>query len=385
MTLSLSRNLCLGLGLAALLAGCSTPNPYQVPERPHHTATGFRNNDIGTVSKSFGDLVRWLSERQFFGDTPVSLPTPTAAPDLAGLRRQTRAGPAAAPSVTWIGHATTLVQAGGLTVLTDPMFSQRASPVSFIGPQRRQPPGIALADLPHVDVVVVSHNHFDHLDEASVVALAAQAGGAPLFLVPLGVKGWLQDLGVSHVVELDWWQSHRVGDTEFFLTPVQHWSGRSWGDRHRSLWGGWAVFHRDFQWYFSGDTGYSGDFVRTRERFADRQRDGGFDLALIAIGAYEPHWFMKDQHINPREAVMVHKDLGAKRSIGVHWGTFKLSDEALDQPPKDLATERRRQGVAEAAFDVMAIGETRSLPLRNAARTTATGPSAKITPSTPTR
>lgn len=366
MTLSFSRNLMavLGVVLATLVAGCSTPNPYFNAERPHHTATGFRNNDIGTVSKSFGDLLRLVRERRWFGDDPVAAPTPTATPALTELRRQTQGGPAARPSVTWVGHATTVVQAGGLTVLTDPMFSERASPVSFLGPRRQQPPGIALADQPPIDVVVVSHNHFDHLDEASVLALAAQPGGAPLFLVPLGLKDWLAQRGISRVVELDWWQSHRVGDTEFFLTPVQHWSGRSLVDSHRALWGGWAVFHPDFQWYFSGDTGYSGDFARTRTHFADRQRDGGFDLALIPIGAYEPNWFLKDQHINPREAVQVHQDLGAKRSIGVHWGTFKLSDEALDQPPKDLAAARRQQGLPDDAFGVMAIGETRFLPPR---------------------
>ena len=350
-------------GAVGLLGACASSNPYYDPAKPHHTPTGFRNNDIGTVSKSLGDLVRWFSARGRKSDVPPA-PTPAVAPDLVALQANARAGTQMQPTATWIGHATLLVQASGLNVLTDPIFSERASPVSFFGPKRLQPPGVALADLPHIDVVVISHNHFDHLDRDSVAQLAAQAGGPPLFLVPLGIKPWLNALAITNVVELDWWQSHTVGNAEFVLTPVQHWSGRSPADRHHTLWGGWAVFGADFQWYFSGDTGYSHDFVKTRAHFAERQRDGGFDLAMIAIGAYEPNWFMKDQHVNPREAVQIHQELGARHSIGMHWGTFDLSDEPLDQPPRDLAAERKRQGVADTAFEVLAIGQTRQLPRR---------------------
>ncbi len=349
--------------VALVLAACSSVNPYYEPTKPHHTPTGFRNNDIGTVNKSFSDFRRYFSERPAPAATPPQ-PTPTVAPDLDFLQANARAGAAMEPAATWIGHATLLVQAGGLNVLTDPIFSERASPVALVGPIRKQPPGLAIDQLPRIDVVVVSHNHFDHLDRNSVLLLAAQAGGSPLFLVPLGIKPWLNQLGITNVVELDWWQSHRVAGTEFFLTPVQHWSGRTLSDRHHALWGGWAVFSPGFQWYFSGDTGYSQDFVRTRQHFADRQRGGGFDLALIAIGAYEPNWFMKDQHVNPREAVRIHQDLNAKYSLGMHWGTFDLSSEALDQPPRDLATERRSLGVADSAFEVLAIGQTRRLPRR---------------------
>lgn len=366
----------MGIGVAAagLLAACSSVNPYFDPAKPHHTPTGFRNNDIGTVSKSLGDLVRWFSQRPGRPTTSPQ-PTPTVVADTAFLQTNARAGLAMEPTATWIGHATLLVQAGGLNVLTDPIFSERASPVGFVGPRRLQPPGLAIDQLPHVDVVVVSHNHFDHLDRSSVLLLAAQAGGSPLFLVPLGVKPWLSQLGIDHVVELDWWQSHTVAGTEFFLTPVQHWSGRSLTDRHHALWGGWAVFSPGFQWYFSGDTGYSLDFVRTRQHFAGRQPDGGFDLALIAIGAYEPNWFMKDQHVNPREAVRIHQDIGARHSIGMHWGTFDLSDEANDQPPRDLARERATRGIADSTFEVLAIGQTRRLPRRQAAASGAGAPS----------
>ncbi len=213
--------------------------------------------------------------------------------------------------------------------------------LQFLGPKRAQQPGIALEDLPHVDVVAISHNHYDHLDRVSVRTLADQAGGPPLFLVPLGVKSWLARLGISRAVELDWWEAHVHASAaggrpvEFLLTPAQHWSGRSLSDRNRTLWGGWAVMGADCHWYFTGDTGYSKDFKDIRERLAERHTaalGGGFDIALIAVGACLPRWFMKDQHVDLQEAVQIHLDLGAKRSVGVHWGTFALADDPIDLP-----------------------------------------------------
>ncbi|MBI2772405.1 MAG: MBL fold metallo-hydrolase [Burkholderiales bacterium] len=338
-------------------------NPYYDPAKPHHTPTGFTNNYAGTIEKSLGELLRWRRDAIRRGlPKPPQEPTPTVAPDLEGLRAN--AGGRLSPAATWIGHATMLMQAGGLNVLTDPVFSRRASPVQFAGPSRAQPPGVALADLPPVDVVVISHNHYDHLDHASVTALNERSAGQTLFLVPLGLKPWMAKQGISNAVELDWWDQHSHRGVDFFFTPVQHWSARALGDRHKTLWGGWAVFAPDFHWYFSGDTAYSRDFLDTRERFAARQQGGGFDAALIAVGACEPRWFMRDQHVDPAEAVQVHKDLGARRSIGVHWGTFELTDESLDQPPRDLAQARRAQGVAEEDFFLMQIGQTRRLARR---------------------
>jgi N-acyl-phosphatidylethanolamine-hydrolysing phospholipase D len=194
--------------------------------------------------------------------------------------------------------------------------------------------------------------------------LTAQAGGPPLFIVPLGLKAWLADVGVARVVELDWWEAHRVGDVDVVLTPVQHWSGRSLTDRMATLWGGFAVFSPDLHLFYAGDTGYSADFAEIRRRFAGRQPGSGFDLALLPLGAYEPRWFMREQHINPAEAVQVHRDLGAQRSLGVHWGTFALTDEALDAPPRELARARRAAGLADDEFFVMAVGQTRQLPRR---------------------
>jgi N-acyl-phosphatidylethanolamine-hydrolysing phospholipase D len=337
-----------------------------VSRPPHHRDTGFQNNHGDFAPKSLADVIRWRwsAMRQGLPKRPLA-PIPTQAPDLAFLHAN--AGAAQTPAVTWVGHATVLAQVGGLNLLTDPIFSERASPVSFAGPKREQPPGVALAELPHIDAVLVSHNHYDHLDLASVRALAAQAGGSPLFVVPLGLADWFRSRGIARVVELDWWQSHTLAGlagVELVLVPAQHWSARGLGDRMKTLWGGFAVFAPDCQLFFAGDTGYSRDFSDIRERFAARQQDGGFDIALIPIGAYEPRWFMAAQHINVEEALKIHADLGAKRSLGVHWGTFELTDEALDEPPRQLARQRAALGLAEEVFFALAIGETRRLPPR---------------------
>jgi N-acyl-phosphatidylethanolamine-hydrolysing phospholipase D len=226
---------------------------------------------------------------------------------------------------------------------------------------------LALAQLPPIDVVLISHNHYDHLDKNTVVELSRRSQGATLFIVPLGVKSWFLDVGITNVKELDWWEGVVVKGVEFNFTPVQHWSALGLGDRSQTLWGGWAVFGTDMHWYFSGDTGYSQDFVDTQRRFASRQtpaQGGGFDVALLAVGAYEPRWFMKEQHINPAEAVQIHLDLKAKRSVGVHWGTFALTDEPLDQPPKDLAAARQAANITDDDFFLMAIGQTRRIDRR---------------------
>ena len=358
-----------GVVLLALAMTACANEPAAVKGRaPHHRDGTFQNNYVDFEPRGLMALLRWKWQAWRDGvPAAPKTPTPSIVPDLGWVQSNAKAGAAMAPTVTWIGHATVLVQLGGLNVLTDPIFSNRASPLSFLGPVRAQKPGLWPHELPHVDLVVVSHNHYDHLDQASVKLLAQQSGGPPLFVVPLGLKKWFADAGISHVVELDWWQSHKVGDVEVVLTPVQHWSGRSLGDRMETLWGGYAFFAPQLHVFFAGDTGYSKDFADIRARFADRQSPasgGGFDIALLPIGAYEPRWFMEQQHVNAEEAVRIHLDLGAKASLGIHWGTFELTDESLDEPPRALARARQALRVADNTFFTLAVGQTRRLTPR---------------------
>ncbi|MDR7270019.1 N-acyl-phosphatidylethanolamine-hydrolyzing phospholipase D [Pelomonas saccharophila] len=332
----------------------------------HHRDGHFQNNHGDFEPRSLAEVIRWKwnAARQGLPKRPTA-PIPTQPADLAFIRANVGAGQR--PAVTWIGHATVLAQLGGLSLLTDPIFSERASPLSFAGPKREQPPGVALAELPHIDAVLVSHNHYDHLDLASCRALARQPAGSPLFVVPLGLQAWFRARGIERVVELDWWQAEQLDGLDIVLVPAQHWSARGLNDRMKTLWGGFAAFAPDCQLFFAGDTGYSRDFTDIRERFAERQHSsqgGGFDIALIPIGAYEPRWFMQNQHVNVEEALKIHADLGAKRSLGVHWGTFELTDEALDEPPRQLERQRAALGLAEGDFFTLAIGATRRIPPR---------------------
>jgi N-acyl-phosphatidylethanolamine-hydrolysing phospholipase D len=364
---SLARRWSAAL-LALAMTACANEPAAVKGRAPHHRDGTFQNNYVDFEPRGLMALLRWKWQAWRDGvPAPPKTPTPSIVPDLGLVQNNAKAGAAMVPTVTWIGHATVLVQLGGLNVLTDPIFSNRASPLSFLGPARVQKPGLWPHELPRIDLVVVSHNHYDHLDQASVKLLAQQSGGPPLFVVPLGLKKWFAGEGINHVVELDWWQSHTLGDVEVVLTPVQHWSGRSLGDRMQTLWGGYAFFTPQLQVFFAGDTGYSKDFADIRARFADRQlpaAGGGFDIALLPIGAYEPRWFMQEQHINPEEAVRIHLDLGAKLSLGIHWGAFELTDESLDEPPRALAQARQSLNVADNTFFTLAVGQTRRLTPR---------------------
>lgn len=364
----------------------TTPPQPTVPPA-HHRKAGFQNRYQDFVPLTLRQVLRWRlnAVRGKLPPRPGAMPQ-RVEPDLAFLRDNAQAGASMIPCATFIGHATALLQipAGnaGFTVLTDPVFSDRASPFSFVGPRRAQPPGIPLDRLPYVDVVVISHNHYDHLDTASVKRLAAQAGGPPLFVVPLGLLKWFSARGIERVVELDWWQTYRIEKTaaaddhaaaaaalDVMLTPAQHWSGRGLHDRLRTLWGGFAMLTPHFHAFYSGDTGYSQDFADIAAHLGDLQTleaGGGFDLALLPVGAYQPRSLMRAQHVDPQEAMQIHQDLRSKRSIGVHWGTFELTDEAIDEPPRELARAAAAAGLAPDAFTVMAIGQTLRFPRRSA-------------------
>ena len=346
----------LALAGGALLAGfpgSTAVNPYYDPARPHHRPDGFQNIDpAAQMPRPFGEFFRWQRERASLEIAPPKLDLSAQVPDLGFIRGRTNHF-----SVTWIGHATALVQIGNTNVLTDPHFSERASPVQWLGPKRWQPPAVRLEELPRIDIVLISHNHYDHLDEHSVRRLNAQAGGPPLFVVPLGIERWLEGVGVTNARAMDWWDSLRVGEVTVYLTPVQHWSRRTLADANTTLWGGFVVEGasrgKPRRFFFSGDTGYS------REHFTGiGRRFGGFDLALLPIGAYEPRWFMSAQHVNPEEAVQIHRDLGARLSVGIHWGTFQLTDEPLDQPATDLAAARGKLGVGSREFVTLRHGQT---------------------------
>ena len=330
-----------------LIALAGTANAQPAPHGPD----GFRNNYLHADK---GSLLAWQWERLRNGlpKAPAGgWNLPVVKTDAAALR-----SPDSNPSVTWIGHATMLVRLARKNLLFDPVFSQRASPFSFAGPQRIVPLPIDITELPRIDLVMVSHNHYDHLDVDAVQRLAAMPQGSPRFLVPKGMKAWFASLGITRVDEYDWWEETREDTLRITFVPVQHWSRRGLTDTNQSLWGGWVVQGEGLRLIHTGDTGYSRDFRDIGERL------GPFDMAFIPIGAYAPRWFMKIMHVNVPEAVQMRADLKAERAIGMHWGTFEsLTDEPLDEPPLELALQRREQSLSQAQFDVMRIGETRRL------------------------
>lgn len=279
---------------------------------------------------------------------------PTGAParvenDGAFLRENARHS---VPTVTWVGHATLLVQMDHVTFLTDPIWSDTASPVSFAGPQRFVPPGIDMEALPPIDFVLISHNHFDHLDLATLEALA-QRSPATRFLVPLANGALLRERGIENIDELDWGDVRSLHGVEVHCLPSQHWSRRGMFDERRALWASWAVVGPERRFYFAGDTGYFSGFAPIGEAL------GPFDVAALPIGAYQPVAMMKESHMDPEEALTAGLDLRARRLLGMHFGTFDLSDEPLDEPPRRLRDAARAQAVDDDRVWILDVGETR--------------------------
>jgi L-ascorbate metabolism protein UlaG (beta-lactamase superfamily) len=266
-------------------------------------------------------------------------------------------------AVTFIGHSTFLVRTASMTFITDPVFTSHAGPLGRLGPRRVRPPALDASALPPIDVVLVSHNHYDHLQPRSLRLFAGRAS----FVAPLGLRNILppeggretgleEGRGSRVVCELDWWDRVSVGAAEITCVPAQHFSARTPWDRNQTLWCGFVVSVDGITLYFAGDSGYSPQFAEIGARWPR------IDVALLPIGAYEPRWFMQPMHMNPAEAVRVHLDVQARTSIAMHFGTFHLTDEGIDDPLRALEAARAVAGVAPDAFRVLDFGETVVVP-----------------------
>lgn len=319
-------------------------NKYYDATKAHHTPHGFANPEP-TPHKP-GDLQRWQDERKKQG-----LPKPPQAGYEQFIQRWWQAADLSGDqdSIWWLGHASLLLRLGGRYVLIDPILSARASPLSFAGPERKTPPPLNVQQLPTVDVVLISHNHYDHLDRYTIRELTKRFREAT-FIVPLGLKAWFRHYRAKRIVELDWWDHLTLEDMTFYATPAHHWSMRTPWDRNRSLWCGWVIHHPALRFYFSGDTAYSERLLEIGTRL------GPFDVAALPIGAYEPRWFMQGQHMDPQQSVFLYQQFNQPKVIPIHWGVFELADEPLDAPPQELAKALEAAGCEQHHFAPIKIG-----------------------------
>jgi L-ascorbate metabolism protein UlaG (beta-lactamase superfamily) len=320
---------------------------YVGPRSDHYDGERFFNPGSRAPSKGLTDLLRWRlsgTRAPWPGQVPVVPAKPAARIDGDAM------------VVTMVGHASVLVQTAGLNILTDPVWSERASPFSFIGPRRVRRPGIAFDELPKIDLVLVSHNHYDHLDLDTLERLWRR--DRPMIVTPLGNDALMARRGMTAVAR-DWGQSVEVDErVSVTVERVQHWSTRWRYDANRALWGGFTVTTPGGNIYFAGDCGYDRSAFRSVA-----ERRGPYRLALLPVGAYEPRWFMTYQHMNPAEAVRSFADLEARYAVGMHWGVWQLTDEAIDAPREALAAALRSAGIAPSRFEALEPGASRSIPL----------------------
>ncbi|CAI8162579.1 MAG: Uncharacterised protein [Pseudidiomarina mangrovi] len=336
------RWLVFSIVVISTVWGCSSAlAPGQFADRNPYLQMQHANALTFWRMRLFGDEP-WADQYREIAEQPELVPSQPV--DLDAL-----VNPPSQAQITWLGHATFLLQYRGINVLTDPILSERASPFSFAGPKRLQAAPLTVDQLPAIDWVVISHNHYDHLDIATIQALPSSVR----YAVPLGLKAWFIEQGVAaaQVHEFDWWDDLSIGSLTITATPSQHWSARSLWDRNDTLWASWLIQIDDFTSWFAGDTGYNE--VQFKQ-IGDRA--GTIDVAMIPIGAYLPRWFMQPQHIDPSEALQMHQDVRAKHSLAMHWGTFPLAAEGLQQTQADLSHARERGQWPEQAVRIIAIG-----------------------------
>lgn len=323
----------------------STP-PYRGPISDHFDGRRFRNQ-LATTHNDFRDAARWAATRQrgrwsAWRDEP---PGTTPPPRIQGTELR----------VTFVNHTTVLLQTASLNILTDPIWSDRCGPVPWFGPRRVRPPGIRFEDLPPIDVVVLSHNHYDHCDLPTLQRLARTH--TPRLIAPLGNRRFLERRGIPVIAELDWWHSTTVSPgVTVTAIPARHFSGRGLFDRDRSLWAGFMIDTPAGSICFAADTGFGDHFTEIRERL------GAPRLALLPIGAFRPEWFMSRVHMSPEEALAAHHRLGARTSMATHFGTFRLADDGESEAPERIATALAKAPLNGSEFWVLGFGEGRRVP-----------------------
>jgi L-ascorbate metabolism protein UlaG (beta-lactamase superfamily) len=296
-------------------------------------------NPGGAVAQPFSAVARMLLEPRTPWPARVDEP-PQPSPGLDG----------AAAVVTFIGHSTFLIQTAAGNILTDPMYSERAGPLNVFGPRRVRQPAVPFDGLPSISTVLLSHNHYDHCDLRTLGMLGERFD--PVVVTPLGNGALVRSSGIRRVEELDWWQEAKTSALPITATPAQHFSARGPLDRNRALWGGFMLAASGARIFFAGDTAYAGFFHEVRLRL------GPVDLALLPIGAYEPRWFMQTVHMNPAEAVQAHLDLEASESVGMHFGTFQMTTEGIDEPLRALENARRARNIPPSRFRTLRFGES---------------------------